>query len=72
MEMYQMRGLPCHDGLKEMPWSVCGRMSITLDDGTVATGGGVLEWCWDKEDALERMEMMQQDPRFSNLSVRPS
>ena len=71
--VYVMRGLPCRDALGfEMPWSVCGSQTVTLDDGTEGKGGGVLEWCWDEEDALERLEMMQQDPRFSNLSIQPA
>jgi hypothetical protein len=70
---YKMRNLPCRDGLgNEMPWCVCGNVSYTLEDGTVMNGAGVLEWCWDREDAIKRMEMMRQDPRFSNLCVRLS
>lgn len=30
------------------------------------------EWCWDREDAIQRMEMMQDDERFSNLSIQPT
>ena len=71
--MYQMRNLPCRDALgKEMPWAVCGNMSETWEDGTKVNGGGVLEWCWDKEDAQHRMKMMATDPRFSNLSIQPA
>lgn len=68
-----MRNLPCRDALKkEMPWSVCGHMVDRLADGTVVRGSGVLEWCWDREDALDRMAMMVRDPRFSGLYVMPT
>lgn len=70
---YKMRNLPCRDALgNEMPWCVCGNEKVTFSDGTVQTGGGVLEWCWDREDAAERLEMMRRDPRFSDLSVQPA
>ena len=69
---YQMRGLPCRDATGiEMPWSVCGNYTERFPDGTVVSGGGVLEWCWDRDDAVDRMLLMQQDARFSRLSVRP-
>jgi hypothetical protein len=69
--MYRMRNLPCRDALgNEMMWSVCGFESYTLDDGSTITGGGVLEWCWDEQDAMDRLEMMKNDPRFSKLSIR--
>ncbi len=69
--MYQMRNLPCRDlAGKDMPWAVCGNMKEKFPDGTVVDGGGVLEWCWDREDAIQRMEMMQDDERFSNLSIQ--
>lgn len=66
-----MRNLPCRDFLgNEMPWSVCGSERLTLTDGSTITGGGVLEWCWDKQDSMNRLEMMKKDPRFSSLSIR--
>jgi hypothetical protein len=39
-------------------------------DGTIVHGAGVLEWCWDKEDALNLIQMMRMDDRFSNLTAR--
>lgn len=70
---YKMRNLPCRDALgNEMPWAVCGNMREQFPDGTVVDGGGVLEWCWDREDASQRLEMMSADTRFSNLSVQPA
>ena len=69
--MYQMRNLPCRDAAgKEMPWSVCGNMRESFPDGTTINGGGVLEWCWDRPDAIQRMEMMKMDERFSDLSIQ--
>jgi hypothetical protein len=71
--MYKMRNLPCRDSVgNDMPWAVCGKMKEKFPDGTVVDGGGVLEWCWDREDAVQRMEMMKNDERFSSLSVHPA
>jgi len=68
---YKLRNLPCRDALgKEMPWSVCGNHREKFPDGTTINGAGVLEWCWDRQDAVERLKMMQQDSRFSNLTIR--
>lgn len=68
---YEMRGLPCRDALgREMPWCVCGKQRVTFPDGTTVEGGGVLEWCWDREDAIRRLQWMQQDSRFSDLSIQ--
>jgi len=70
---YKFRNLPCRDaGGFEMPWSVCGNVREVSPDGAIVNGGGVLEWCWDREDAIQRMEMMQGDERFSNLSIQPA
>ena len=66
-----MRNLPCYDAFgNDMPWSVCGNMVYRLPDGDVVTGGGVLEWCYDEQDAMDLMEMMKKDPDFFNLSIR--
>jgi hypothetical protein len=39
-------------------------------DGTIVNGHGVLEWCWDSEDAYNILMMMRMDERFSNLTVQ--
>ncbi len=66
-----MRNLPCRDASGyEMPWAVCGNMYDKYSDGTIVHGAGVLEWCWDKEDALNLIQMMRMDDRFSNLTAR--
>lgn len=68
--MYQMRNLPCCDTLgNEMTWSVCGTQIMTFSDGSTITANGVLEWCYDEQDALDLLEMMKNDPQFSNLSI---
>lgn len=70
---YKMRNLPCRDKSGfEMPWAVCGNIREQFADGTIVTGGGVLEWCWDKADAEDVLSRMKSDPRFSNLSTQPS
>lgn len=68
---YRMRNLPCRDASGyEMPWAVCGNMYDKYSDGTTVHGAGVLEWCWDREDALDLIQMMRMDDRFSNLTAR--
>ena len=68
---YKLRNLPCSDALgKAMPWSVYGNHRETRPDGTTINGQGVLEWCWDRQDAVERLRLMRQDSRFSNLTIR--
>lgn len=61
---YKPRGLPCNITSDENLWCVCG--SFTDETGG---GGGVLEWCYDEDDANQRMLLMQRDPRYSNLSA---
>jgi len=39
-------------------------------DGAIVQGCGVLEWCWDTEDAYNILMMMRMDERFSNLTVQ--
>lgn len=69
---YKMRGLPCRDASgKDMPWCVCGKEDYVTPDGARLTGSGVLEWCWDEEDARDVLRKMQQDARFFDLSARP-
>jgi len=53
---YVYRGLPYTAG----DWYVEG------DDGD---GGGVLEWCTDKDDAEQLLKKMQKYKQFSNLEV---
>jgi hypothetical protein len=70
-KQYRMRNLPCRDASGyEMPYAVCGNHAETFPDGTTINGAGVLEWCWDTEDAYNILMMMRMDERFSNLTVR--
>ena len=71
MKNYKMRNLPCRDDLgNEMPYAVCGHMQDKHSDGTTVQGFGVLEWCWDTEDAYNILQLMKMDERFSNLTVK--
>ena len=70
-EQYRMRNLPCRDASGyEMPYAVCGNQTETFPDGATINGAGVLEWCWDTEDAYNILMMMKMDKRFFNLTVR--
>lgn len=55
-ERYRYRGLPCSIRSNDNLWCVSGR---DLLNG----GSGVLEWCYDEEDAEYRLSTMK---RFSN------
>lgn len=67
---YKERGLPCVDARgHDMPWCVSGYQEFEYMDGSTGRGGGVLEWCYDEEDAYERLRLMRPDPRFSDLRV---
>ncbi len=55
---YQYRNLP--GNLCATPWFV---------QGGADNGAGVLEWCFDEQDARERLAIMVTYPEFSNLSI---
>lgn len=57
-KQYKYRSLPCSAG----DWSVCGFDSLL-------NGGGVLEWCFDKPDAISRIAIMRGYPQFQDLSI---
>jgi hypothetical protein len=59
---YQYRGLPCSIAPQEQIWCISGR-----DSQTCSTG--VLEWCYNEQDALERLAIMKEHPRFENLNA---
>lgn len=62
--MYECRGLPCSIAPDGELWCVSG--ADKLDNS-----GGVLEWCYDEEDAKEILQKMNQYPdRFSNLKAQ--
>lgn len=69
--MYKMRNLPCRDAIgNEMKFAVCGYEKYALSDGSMVSGGGVLEWCYDWKDAMERLTMMKNDTRFFGLHIK--
>lgn len=55
---YTYRNLPCTVG----PWCVTGSDSVRH-------GAGVLEWCYDQDDAFQRRAIMADYSQFSNLKV---
>jgi hypothetical protein len=59
---YKLRNLPCNIVDDDHLWAVSGG----FDDGRERSGG-VLEWCYDEEDANNILSMMQLDPRYSDL-----
>lgn len=58
--LYRYRGFPCT--VTARPWYVSGSYSDR-------SGGGVLEWCCDKDDAEAMMAVMACYPEFVNLTV---
>lgn len=57
-ERYNYRNCPCSITDDDKLWCILGA------DGTMC---GVLEWCYDEEDAKSLLEEMQQYPQFQNL-----
>ena len=59
---YVYRSLPCDCASKEELWYISG---ADAEDGT-----GILEWCLNENDAIQRLFLMREYPRFSNLLAR--
>jgi hypothetical protein len=59
---YRFRGLPCSIQPDDKLWCVSGHHG---------SGGGVLEWCYDEEDAKSMLKYMRGFPEFKNLSAAP-
>jgi hypothetical protein len=63
---YKFRNLPCNVRPDWLLWCV---------NGGYRGGGGVLEWCYDQEDAERQLAMMQRHNAlwggFEHLSVGP-
>jgi len=59
---YIFRNLPCNILPEDELWCVTGFFS---------NGGGVLEWCYNENDANERFQLMSFDKRFSELKAQP-
>lgn len=60
---YKYRNLPCNIQPDEKLWCIVGQDNFG--------GGGVLEWCYDREDAEERLQEMKASGEFKNLSAEP-
>jgi hypothetical protein len=62
---YVYRGLPCSIAPDEQLWTVGGQDRMD-------NSGGVLEWCYDMQDAMAVLEAMARHPgRFTNLGAQP-
>jgi len=62
---YTYRGLPCDIAPASERWVVGGHDRMN-------SSGGVLEWCFDMNDALVVLEAMNRHPgRFSGLNAHP-
>lgn len=59
---YKYRGLPCSIAPDDKLWCISG-----YDNNGGSTG--VLEWCYDEQDATAILAIMQEHPRFKNLSA---
>jgi hypothetical protein len=63
--LYRMRGLPCSIANDEQLWCISGADALN-------GGGGVLEWCYDEADALDRLAKMRKHPhQFPELKAEP-
>ena len=60
-DAYKFRNLPCNIKPDDKLWCVSGMC--------INRSAGILEWCYDQQDAEYRMELMLKDARFSNLSA---
>lgn len=59
-KVYKYRNLPCTAG----DWCVTGQ-----DSSGGHYSGGILEWCYDRKDAKDRLNQMKQFPQFSELKI---
>jgi hypothetical protein len=59
---YKYRNLPCTEG----KWYVSGTHKIEFSG---LGGSGILEWCYDENDATHIMEKMEKTGEFSNLKI---
>ncbi len=61
---YKYRNLPASIQTDDKLWCVVGRFVSERGDG-----GGVLEWCYDEQDASAVLDQMTQDGQFRNLQA---
>ena len=59
---YKFKRRPCNIRPDHLLWCVSGQYE---------GGGGVLQWCYNEQDANRVLAEMQQDPEFSNLRAHP-
>lgn len=59
---YRYRSLPCNIQPRDKIWCVTGY-------DRVLNGGGVLEWCYDRDDALRIKMAMQHSGEFLDLLI---
>lgn len=59
MNRYKYRGLACNIADDEDIWCVSG-----VDE---MGGSGILEWCYNEDDAVYMMGKMKEYPQFSEL-----
>jgi hypothetical protein len=64
---YKYRNYPC--SITRNPWYVSGSSKVKDGDGYMDNGSGILEWCWDEDDAKRVFKTMSQYPQFSNLKI---
>lgn len=58
MSTYKYRNLPCTD----LVWCIFGHDNLRKMSG-------VLEWCYDRSDAENRLAQMKQFSQFEDLTV---
>lgn len=63
--MYNLRGLPVTAG----NWYVAGTFKDEYEVEEKLTGGGVLEWCVDENDAKMMLKQMQDSGEFVSLNI---
>ena len=61
----QIRSLPCNIVPEDELWALCGEKHDA--DGSV--GGGVLEWCYNEEDARNEMARLYLRKDLKRLSI---
>ena len=60
---YRFRNLPANIAPDDKLWCVSGY------DNAEGFGGGILEWCYNKEDARNVLAQMVSYPQFSKLRI---
>lgn len=60
-----IRGLPCNIVSENKLWCICGQLNTPT-----GTGGGVLEWCYDEQDAKREFLRLSRDTtgQYTQLS----